>query len=228
MDIKLILDAVKKLREGSKKRKFKQSFDLIINLKELNLKKPDENVNQFIVLKHNKGRKAKVCGFIDKELFAQKGALDKAVARDDFSKLSKSDIKKVVNDYDFFIAQATLMTYVAKFFGKYLGPRGKMPNPKAGCIVTPNSDIKALHDQLQLTVKLETKNELIVKCSVGSEDMSDNDVAENVLAVYDRLLHMLPQEKVNIKNAMLKLTMSKPVLIGENEQKSIGKKAERS
>jgi len=45
--------------------------------------------------------------------------------------------------------------------------------------------------------------------------MSNDDVTENVLTVYNSLLHALPNENHNIKDVYLKLTMGKPVKIGE-------------
>ena len=48
MDKNIILEAIKKARENSKKRKFSQSFDLIVNLKNINLKKAGDNVDTFL------------------------------------------------------------------------------------------------------------------------------------------------------------------------------------
>jgi ribosomal protein L1 len=45
--------------------------------------------------------------------------------------------------------------------------------------------------------------------------MKDEDIAENILSFYNTILSLLPQEKNNIKNIFLKLTMSKPLLIGD-------------
>jgi len=70
-----------------------------------------------------------------------------------------------------------------------------MPSPKAGCIVPPNANLKMVYDRLQKIVKLETKSEQTVKCPVGSDEMSDDQVAENIMLVYNTVLHMLPQEK---------------------------------
>ena len=55
----------------------------------------------------------------------------------------------------------------------------------------------------------------MVQCPIGTEDMNDNDVAENALIVYNSLLQLLPNEKHNIKDVYVKLTMGKPVRIGE-------------
>lgn len=215
-----ILKAVKKTREASKKRKFSQTFDLIINLQQLNLKKPEENVNTFIVLPQGKGKKTKVCALIGKELATQaKEVCDKAILKDEFTKYTeKKKLRKLAQEYDYFVAQANLMVDIAKFFGKVFGPKGKMPNPKAGCIVPPKIDLKIIYNKLQKTVRLQTKNEQAIKCPVGTEDMKDEQIEENILTVYNAVLHSLPKEKQNIQTVMLKLTMGSRITIGEKEE----------
>lgn len=215
-----ILKAIKKARESSKKRKFSQTFDLVINLLKLNLKKPEENINTFIVLPQGRGKKSKICALIDKELATQsKTICDKTILKDEFPKYTeKKVLRKLANEYDYFIAQANLMVDVAKFFGKVFGPRGKMPSPKAGCIVPPNIDLKIVYNKLQKTVRLQTKNEQAIKCPVGTEDMKDEQLEENILAVYNAILSGLPEDLQNIKNVVIKLTMGSPVVIGEEQK----------
>lgn len=213
------LESIKQLREGSEKKNFDQTFDLIINLKNLNLKKPEDNVNAFYALPESRGKKSKVCAFVGNELAAKaKAACDLVVNKDDFGKYDKLAIKKLAREYDFFIAQANLMPQIATIFGKTLGPRGKMPNPKAGCIVQSTDDLKPITEKLRSTVRIQTKNELAIKVPVGAFSMKDDAVAENIVFVYNTLLHELPQEKNNIRNALLKLTMSKPVKIGGKKE----------
>jgi len=215
-----ILTAIKKARESSKKRKFNQTFDLIINLQQLNLKKPEENVNLFVTLPQSIGKKSKVCALVGKELITQaKEVCDLAISKEEFQKYTgKKELRQLSRDYDYFVAQANLMVDVAKFFGKVLGPKGKMPNPKAGCIVPPKFDLKIIYNKLQKTARLQTKNEQAVKCPVGTEEMTDEQIQENILTAYNAVLNALPRELQNIKNVMIKLTMSSPTIIGEKEQ----------
>lgn len=217
-----ILKAIKKARESSKKRKFNQTFDLVINLNKLNLKKPEENVNAFIVLPQGRGKKLKICALVDKDLATQsKGVCDKTILKDEFEKYTdKKTLRKLASEFDYFIAQANLMVDVAKFFGRVFGPKGKMPNPKAGCIVPPSVDMKMVYNKLQKTVRMQTKNEQAVKCSVGTEDMKDEQIEENALMVYNTVLSGLPKDLENIKSVIIKLTMGSPVEVGEKETKA--------
>lgn len=222
MDKKEILQTIQEVRKDSKKRNFKQTFDLIVNFKGLDLKKPEHNINLFLQLPYSKGRQNKVGIFIDKELLNKsKGIFDEIVNESDLASLGKDKkaIKKLAKKVDFFVAQANIMSKVAVSLGKTLGPMGKMPNPKAGCVVQPSiTDLKPICNTLRNTIRLQTKNEPCVKVSVGKEDSKDDEIAENILAVYNNLVRVLPQEKHSIKNIFIKLTMGKSFSVGEKEE----------
>src|SRR3989338_8199034 len=217
MEKEELQSAIAKAKDISPKRNFKQSFDLIINLKGLDLKKPEHQVDAFITMPHAREKKVKVCALVGPELNAQaKGIFDSVILADDFEKYKdKKEVKKLANSFDFFIAQANMMPKVATAFGRVLGPRGKMPNPKSGAVVAPNANLKPLYEKLQRTVRATTKSAPLIQCAIGTEDMNINDIAENALTVYSSLLQVLPNEKHNIKDIYVKLTMGKPVKVGE-------------
>lgn len=217
MEKEQIQAAIAKAGDISEKRNFTQSYDLIINLKGLDLKKPEHQVDIFVALPHLRGKKIKVCALVGAELAEQaKSVCEFAVLSDDFDKYrDKKDIRKLANSYDFFIAQANIMPKVATIFGRVFGPRGKMPNPKAGCVVPPNANLKQLYEKLQKTVRVSAKSAPLVQCAVGTEAMSAGEIVDNSLAIYNALIHALPNEKHNVKDAYLKLTMGTPVKIGE-------------
>ncbi len=210
------LEALKKAKQGSKKRNFKQKLDLIVNLKDLDLKKPEQQVEFYLKLRYSKGRESKICALIGPELEQKaKSAFDNIILADDFGKYAgnKKLAKRLCNDYDFFVAQANIMAKVAAAFGRTFGPRGKMPNPKAGCVVTDKTDLNALCENLKKTVKISAKTSLIIQLIIGSEDMKDEEIADNAYTVYEQLIHHLPNEKNNIKSVFLKLTMGKPIRV---------------
>ncbi|MDP7180472.1 MAG: 50S ribosomal protein L1 [Candidatus Woesearchaeota archaeon] len=211
-----VIETLKLVRANSKKRNFKQSVDLIINLKDLDLKNPDHQVTQFIQLHFSRGKKAKVCALVGPELLEQaKEVCDLAVSLEDFPKYQDKKVaKKLANGYDFFIAQATIMPKIATTFGRVFGPKGKMPNPKAGCVVPPNASLKPLYERLQQTIKLATINDAILQCSVGKEDMKDEELVDNIMTIYNSVLHSLPNESHNIKEIIIKFTMDKSYKVG--------------
>lgn len=213
MDKAQIKKALEELKKN-KERKFKQKYDLIITLKHVDVKK--NPVDLFITLPHSKGKKSSICALVGPELsYSAKDICDEVVKEKDFN-VYKDDPKKaklVAKKYDYFIAQANLMAPIATVFGKILGQRGKMPNPKAGAILPPNANVQAVVDKLQKTVRVVAKTMPAVQIIVGSEEMKEEEVIENILAVYNALVKILPNEEQNIGKVLLKKTMGKPVKV---------------
>lgn len=212
MEKEKILTAIEQLRQQPK-RKFTQSYDIIINLKNVVVKQTP--LDLFITIPHFKGKKAKIAAFVDQQLAEQAQKHCDLVIKDtEFSKYAdKKTAKKLAEGYDYFIAQVNIMPKVATAFGKFLGARGKMPNPKIGCVVPPNANLELLSKKLQQTIHLEAKKATNLQCIVGKEDQSAEEVAENILTIYNTVLKQVPNEEQNIKDVLLKLTMGKPVKV---------------
>jgi len=210
-----VLSALTEMRKNSKKRNFNQSVDLIITLKDLDLKKTDNQRDIFITLPHPPSKSVKVCALVGPESVESAKDCQKVISQDEFPQYEADEnkIKKLAKEFDFFVAQANIMPLIAKVFGKVLGRRGKMPNPKAGCIVPPKTNLKPLVDRLQRTVEVKVKTSPMVQCKVGTEDMKDEEIAENIVTIFNNLLHALPNERNNIKSVMVKTTMGAPVKI---------------
>jgi len=213
MNQELILEALKKVRSESKKRNFNQSIDLIINLKDLDLKKPDQQVDFYAHVNNSTGKKLRICAFVGPEMKDDaKKVVDTVITPDEFPKYSKKkEAKKLANEHDYFIAQANIMATVATSFGKILGSRGKMPNPKAGCVIPPKTNLAPLNEKLQKTLRLKAKALPVVQCSIGKEEMDDSIIADNILTVFNQLVHVLPNHENNISQVIIKLTMGKIV-----------------
>ena len=213
MNKKSIEHAIKELRKEEHKKKFSQSFDLIVNLKDINLKNTEEQVEFFVTLNHSLGKKVKVAALAGPEMEEKaKGVVDLIIPQKDFELYKdKKKLKNVADEYDYFIAQADIMPKVAQVFGRVLGPKGKMPNPKLGSIQAGKAQLEPLYARLQKTVKISAKKAPVIQVKVGTEAMKDEDIIDNINLVYNQIIHHTPKEKANIKNALLKLTMSKPV-----------------
>jgi len=208
--------ALKEAKSNSKERKFKQSIDLIVNLKGLNPKKTEEQVDFFATIPLDLGKKQSICALVGPELFEEaKKVCDEVIVQDDFIKFAKDKkaTKILARKHDFFIAQANIMPQIASAFGRALGPKGKMPNPKAGCIVPPKSNLKPLCDKLQKTLRISSKLQPIIQTSVGNEKMDEGEVIENAFSLYDQIIHHLPEEENNVKSVLIKLTMGKPAKV---------------
>ena len=220
MDKELIAATLKEVKSNSPKKNFKQSIDLVINLKGLDLKKAEHQINTFLTLQNDTGKKVSVCAFVAQDMEAKtKDICDETILVDHFGKFKgKAELKKLANKHDFFIAQASVMPKVATSFGRFLGPQGKMPNPKIGSVLPPNANIKQVYDRLKNTISLVTKNEPTIKCRVGNEDTNDIEVIDNVLAVYNSVIQKLPNDQHNVKSVILKLTMGPAFVVGKKAE----------
>ncbi len=197
--------ALQELRKVEK-RKFQQGIDLIINLKGVDPKK--DAIASIVTLPH-KLKEKKVCAFL-----AAKTSAVKTITPPEFQKYKDAkELKKLVKEYDFFIAEAKLMPQVATIFGKVLGPTGKMPSPQLGVLMqVTESSIQELLTKISTALKIRVK-EPSVKVSIGNEGMSDQELTANIQAVYQSLVQALPVKRDNVKSVLLKLTMSKPVKV---------------
>jgi large subunit ribosomal protein L1 len=197
--------ALEQLRKD-KERKFDQTVDLIINLQKFNVKR--DTVNTFINLPH-KVKNKKIAGFLE-----TKHPNVETITLAEFKNYSnKTKLKNLVKKHDFFIAQASLMPKVATTFGRVLGPAGKMPSPQLGILMNVNDkDVAALKDKINKSIKIRAK-EASIKLAVGKQSMKDDQIIENIMAVYNTMLKTLPKQKENIKHIAIKLTMTKPIKI---------------
>lgn len=215
MEKKDILLTIEKVRKDERKRNFKQTFDFILNLKDMNIKQ--QKVDIFILLPHERTvKKTKVCALVDDSIAADaKKVCDLVINKDDFPRMAKEKrkMKKIAAEYGFFITQPHLMAEIATHFGKILGPKGKMPNPKAGCVIPPKVPLQPIVDRLRKTIRLQTKADAIIKCSVGDEESKDDNIAENVITAYNAIVNALPNHENNVKSLLLKMTMTAPVRV---------------
>jgi len=186
-----------------KERKFDQTVDLIINLQKFDHKRNSINLSIPVPFKV---KDKKIAGF-----FETKKEGVETITKEGFKKYSdKNEMKKLVKNFDFFIAEAKLMPIVATTFGRVLGPAGKMPSPQLGILMNVNDQaIEELKTKINNGVKIRV-NENSIKLSIGKQSMKDEEIIENVLAVYNTILKALPRNKENIKNVEVKFTMTKP------------------
>jgi large subunit ribosomal protein L1 len=212
LDQKAILDAVKSAKENSGKRNFNQSIELIINLKDIDMKSSEGKLQEIVELPYSPEKQNKICIIASGELAlkARKANADLVIERTGLEAFAgkKRELRKIANEYDFFIAEAPLMPLVGKILGPVLGPRGKMPIP-----VPPTADIAGLINKHRKTVIVRMRSQPILQCRVGSEKMKEEEIAENVQAVLRVIEGKLKRGMKNIKLAYIKASMGKPVSI---------------
>jgi len=212
LDTKTILEAIKKVRERSEEKKFNQSIELIINLRDIDMKKPEAKIQETIELPHAPSKKAKVCVIATRELAlkAKKAGAELVIGNAELETLAtdKKRQKQLANNYDVFIAEAPLMPLIGKTLGSTLGPRGKMPKP-----VPLTVNIKTQIEKWKKTVTIRLRGQPILQCVIGTEDMKDEEIAENIMTVVRRLEGRLKRGLKNITTICLKTTMGPIVKI---------------
>ena len=201
-----VINAVKEAKEQSKPRNFTQSVDMIVNIRDLDVKKPENRFNEEVTLPNGRGKEVKIGVIADGELIVQakEAGLDTVINKGDLEAFGKDRkaAKKAANSVDFFIAQADMMPLVGRFLGPILGPRNKMPKP-----VPASIKLDPLLERLQSTVKVGIKQQPAIQIIVGSQDMSDEDLAENIETVLTVLDRHLDKGRNQIKSMFIKTTM---------------------
>lgn len=204
-----LAELVKKGKEQSKERKFAQSLEVILTLKDVDPKKTDLNINETVYLPHPMATPARIC-FIGSGDLAVRAKNAKADAVIDPSQLenyagSKKEAKKLARAYDFFLADTALMPRIGKILGQFMGPKGKIPTP-----VPPNASIENMIQRTRTAIRVRGRGSLGVAAKVGDATMSEANLAENILAVVQAAQKKLPNGDKNVKTIMVKTTMGKP------------------
>ena len=206
-------DDVKKAVKDVKntKRNFVQSVEMAINLKELDFKRPESRIRGEIVLPKGRGTPTRIGVFAEGDMAqqAKKQKLD-VYSREDIEELGKNKkkAKQVAETHEFFVAQADLMPLIGKTLGPVLGRRNKMPKP-----VPPVAPLEPIITRLQDTVTMDSKNNPVVHCYVGTEKMTEDDLVENAMAVVHAVERLLPRGESNISSIYMKTTMGNPVRV---------------
>jgi len=204
-----ITEAVALLSDLSK-TKFKESFDVSINLG-VDPRKSDQVVRGATTLPHGTGKTVRVA------VFAQGDNADKATAAGadlvGFEDLAE-EVKAGKMDFDVVIATPDAMRIVGQL-GKVLGPRGLMPNPKTGT-VTPDVET-AVKNAKAGQVQFRTDKAGIVHGSVGQVGFGVEEIKQNLEALMSDLKKAKPASAkcVYLKKVTLSTTMGPGVSIDQ-------------
>ena len=201
-------EVIKKAKTETKERKFNQAIELIINFKDIDVKKGFA-INEVIQLPKTNSP-ATVCVMASGEMGqkAKQANADAVIGTEELDKFAtnKRESRKFINKYDFFLADTQVMPIVGKTLGQLLGPRGKMPTP-----VPFDASIEAFLQRFRSSIKVRTRASLSISCKIGDESMDDADLAINAHAVLSAIEKKLPNGEKNIKKIIIKTTMGKPV-----------------
>lgn len=211
-----VLTALQSLRKTAEPRKFKQTIDLTINFKNIDFKKAENQVDVDVMLPNPIGKgEGKILLFARDKDFAEqaKSIVDTVIMEGEIKSINKKQINELMNQYIGFLAEGPVMLTVGKYLGQTLAPKNKMPKP----VTIDIKQIQAMVMRLKSVVKVSNKKGKympLVHVSIGKEEMRDDDIAENALAVYQSVLPAIGNKPVNVKSVLIKMTMSSPVKVG--------------
>jgi large subunit ribosomal protein L1 len=203
-----ITEKLKEAKQKSKPRKFAQSWDLIISLRDMDLKKPENRLNLEFSLPEGSGKETKSVVLADSLYAEAKKQADLVITKAEIPQLGKDKkkLKKLVKEYDTWLGEATLMPLIGKELGAVLGTRGKMPKP-----IPPKINLEDVLRRSKSSIRIRLTNTPVIQVSVGTESMPDEKVSRNIEGVYNFVRDHLPKGKNNIRNVIIKLTMGHPV-----------------
>jgi large subunit ribosomal protein L1 len=147
----------------------------------------DQQVRGAVVLPHGTGKTVKVL------VFAKGDKVDEALAAGADYAGGDELVPKIQNegwlDFDVVIATPDMMGVVGRL-GRVLGPKGLMPNPKAGT-VTPDV-VKAIEDVKAGKIEYRLDKANIIHVPVGKASFTAEQIADNYKALMDAVVKARP------------------------------------
>lgn len=207
-----ILEAVRTAIESAPERKFSESVDLTVNLKNIDMAQPKNRIDETILLPQGTGRPIGIAVLGKGEITTQakEAGVDLIIGPEEIERLGGEprEARKIANQYRFFLAETAVMPLVGRWLGVRLGPRGKMPLP-----ITQGMDIRPIVERLRGSVKIRTKDKKVFHANVGTTAMEPEQLAENIDAVLRRVESVLDQGAMNVRSIYVKTTMGPAVKV---------------
>jgi large subunit ribosomal protein L1 len=178
------LEAIQLLK-GQENAKFDETVEVHMNMG-LNVRHAEQQLRGTLMLPHGTGKDTRVAVFAEGEKAkeAQDAGADEVGSAD----LAKK-VEEGFDDFDVAIATPDMMGTVGKL-GRILGPRGKMPNPKAG---TVTFDVgKAVRDSKQGKLEYRTDRGANVHLSIGKKSFEERQLLENYATVVEEIVRAKP------------------------------------
>jgi large subunit ribosomal protein L1 len=204
-----IEEAVTRALEDAPERNFRETVDLAINLRDLDLNDPNNRVDESIVLPSGTGQETRIVVFATGETALRaEDVADDVLSPDELEELGDDTdaAKDLADETDFFVAEANMMQDIGRYLGTVLGPRGKMPTP-----LQPDDDVVEVVDRMKNTVQLRSRDRRTFHTRVGAQDMTADDIASNIGVIIRRLEANLEKGPLNIDGIYVKTTMGPSV-----------------
>jgi len=202
-----LAESIQAVLTDRKERKFKESIDLQVNLKNYDPSK-DKRFSGSLRLPNVCRPRMRVCILCDliHEDIAKKQNLT-TQNQDDLKKLNKNKklVKKLCNQYDAFLASESIIKTIPRLVGPHMNRAGKFPTS-----VAQTDDLPAKITELQSTIKFQLKKVLCLGTCIGHAEMTEDQIRQNTVMALNFLVSLLKKNWQNLKSAYIKSTMGKP------------------
>lgn len=191
------------LAQQTAKAKFDETVEVHIRLG-VDSRHADQQVRGAVVLPHGTGKKVRVLVFAkgDKAKEAEVGGADYVGAEDLVAKIQNESWF----DFDVVVATPDMMGVVGRL-GKVLGPKGLMPNPKAGTVTMDVA--KAIADIKAGKIEYRLDKTNIIHCPIGKVSFGSEKLLENFKTLLDAIIKAKPAAAKGqyLKSVVLSSTM---------------------
>ena len=208
----LVLECIKSMREKTKERKFVQTVELQVALKDYDPQKDKRFVGS-VRLPNVPRPNLKICLIADQkhadEVAANNIGID-VVNMDELKKFNKDKklIKKWAKKYSLLLATDTLIKKIPVVLGPVLNRIGMFPQP-----CTHNEPLQKKVDDVRGSVKWQLKKVTCLNVAAGNEKMSDEELRQNIVMALNFLASLLKKNWHNLKAITIKETMGGAVKV---------------
>ena len=208
---KSLQNAIQTALDESPERKFIESLEMSITLKDVDLKNPTNRIQEEVRLPSGRGKEVKIAMFAGGEMAAKarKAGLeiiDPSTIEDLGG--NRQTARKMANNFDFFLSEISHMGTVGRFLGVVLGPRGKMPRP-----VPPPVDPAMIAGGLKDTAIVRSRDKVTFHIAIGTRSQTIEELTANALAIWKRVMGKLDRGPSNIRSCYVKTSMGPAIKV---------------
>jgi large subunit ribosomal protein L1 len=181
----------------------------------LDPRQADQQVRDVVVLPHGLGKTIRVLVFAQGEAIskAQEGGADHIADSDEWI----NKIQGGFSDFDVAISTPDMMGKAGKL-GRVLGPRGLMPNPKAGTVVAAEDLPRAIREAKAGRVEFRLDKTANIHVPIGKTSFSSEQLYDNLAALMDGIKKAKPSgaKGTYIKRVTVTTTMGPGIKMDAN------------
>jgi len=199
------------------KASFDETVELHVRLG-VDSRHADQQVRGALVLPHGTGKNVKILAICkgENEKLAKEAGADFIGAEEMAQKIQSENWM----DFDVLITTPDMMGVVGRL-GKILGPRGLMPNPKAGTVTTDIA--KAIKEAKAGKIEYRLDKTNIIHCPIGKASFGAEKLFENFDALMTAIVKAKPESSKGqyIKSCVVSSTMGPGIKINPSKLESI-------